>query len=53
MFDLEQLNEQMKITKVEFFLDRGELLGALMKGEALDGLAEESASSCPFLRNTG
>lgn len=43
----------MKIVKVEFFYDRGELLGALMKGGVLDGLAEEAASSCPFLRNTG
>lgn len=53
LFCLIQLDEQEKIVKVEFFLDRGELLGGLTKGASLDGSTEEAASSCPFLKNTG
>ncbi|XAR62446.1 hypothetical protein NMG60_11017200 [Bertholletia excelsa] len=45
-----ELDEQSKIVKVEFFYDRGELLGALMEGSAC---ADELPSSCPFLKNTG
>ena len=41
----------MKIVKIEFFFDRGELLGGLVKGGASS--TEEAVSSCPFLRNTG
>ncbi|KAE8100457.1 hypothetical protein FH972_018353 [Carpinus fangiana] len=48
-----ELDEQEKIVKVEFFLDRGELLGGLTKGASLDGSTEVAASSCPFLKNTG
>ncbi|KAJ0086009.1 hypothetical protein Patl1_08040 [Pistacia atlantica] len=48
-----QMDEEMKIVKVEFFLDRGELLGGLMKGARLDSGNEEVALSCPFLKNTG
>lgn len=49
-----QMNEEMKIVKVEFFYDPGELLGGLVNGKCLDNsLPEEAASSCPFLRNTG
>ncbi|KAH7510877.1 hypothetical protein FEM48_ZijujUnG0075600 [Ziziphus jujuba var. spinosa] len=48
-----QVNEEMKIVKVEFFYDRGELLGGLMKGKVLDSFPEAAASNCPFLRNTG
>ncbi|RVW85047.1 Pathogen-related protein [Vitis vinifera] len=33
-----ELDEHMKIVKVEFFYDRGELLGGLLKGTAMDGL---------------
>ncbi|GKV31031.1 hypothetical protein SLEP1_g39774 [Rubroshorea leprosula] len=46
------VDEDMKILKVEFFLDRGELLGGLMKGAILSGVSEEVTLSCPFLRNT-
>jgi len=48
-----QLDEQEKIVKVEFFFDRGELLGGLTKGASLDRSTEEATSSCPFLMNTG
>ncbi|GLU07050.1 hypothetical protein SLE2022_240280 [Rubroshorea leprosula] len=47
------VDEDMKILKVEFFLDRGELLGGLMKGAILSGGSEEVTLNCPFLRNTG
>ena len=51
---LEQVDEQMKVLKVEFFFDRGELLGGLMKGAKLgSGTDEQETLSCPFLRNTG
>lgn len=43
----------MKIVKVEFFLDRGELLGGLMKLKGDNSCGEEEALSCPFLRSTG
>lgn len=38
--------------KVEFFYDRGELLGGLMKGGPMtnNDAVEEADSSCPFLR---
>ncbi|KAF8411674.1 hypothetical protein HHK36_004232 [Tetracentron sinense] len=49
-----ELDEEMKIVKVEFFYDRGELLGGLLKGAACsDNSADETSSGCPFLRNTG
>lgn len=48
-----QLDEHSKIVRVEFFYDRGELLGGLMKGKAGDDSASEMSSSCPFLKNTG
>lgn len=49
-----QVDEDMKVEKVEFFLDRGELLGSLMKGAYLGGASEEEESlGCPFLKNTG
>uniref|UniRef100_A0A7C9DUZ0 Pathogen-related protein n=1 Tax=Opuntia streptacantha TaxID=393608 RepID=A0A7C9DUZ0_OPUST len=49
-----EVDEQMKIIKVEFFYDRGELLSALMKGAKLDSSAsEELLMSCPVLRNAG
>ncbi|XP_058089728.1 pathogen-related protein-like [Magnolia sinica] len=41
-----QVDEMMKVVKVEFFYDRGELLGALLKGAN----SESSGTlSCPFL----
>ncbi|KAF8026492.1 hypothetical protein BT93_F3083 [Corymbia citriodora subsp. variegata] len=48
-----QLDDKEKIVEVEFFYDRGELLGGLMKGGPItnDNAVEEAASSCPFLRN--
>ncbi|XVE60177.1 hypothetical protein DITRI_Ditri05aG0107100 [Diplodiscus trichospermus] len=48
-----EVDEEMKIGKVEFFYDRGELLGGLLKGATMDSSALEAASSCPVLRNTG
>ncbi|MBA0612700.1 hypothetical protein Godav_013276 [Gossypium davidsonii] len=48
-----QVDEGMKIGRVEFFYERGELLGGLLKGAAIDSPAMEAASSCPILRNTG
>ncbi|GER47858.1 pathogenesis-related family protein [Striga asiatica] len=53
-----EVDENSKIVKVEFFYDRGELLGALVKGPTSDREVkttndELSSSSCPFLRNTG
>ncbi|GMY29401.1 pathogen-related protein-like [Fagus crenata] len=48
-----ELDEQMRVVKVEFFYDPGQLLGGLLKGASLDGSAEEQGLSCPVLRNTG
>ncbi|GFY85621.1 pathogenesis-related family protein [Actinidia rufa] len=50
-----ELDEHSKIVKVEFFYDRGELLGGLLKGATSDVSKTEipSTSSCPFLKNTG
>lgn len=50
---MKQLNEEMKIVKVELFYDRGELLGGLLKGANIDSSAEMGASACPVLGNTG
>lgn len=46
-----EVNEEMKIEKVEIFLDRGELLGGLIKGG--EASAATSSSSCPFIAGTG
>lgn len=48
-----QLDENLKIVKVEFFFDRGELLSGLMKGARLTAAegsisVGEGSSSCPF-----
>jgi hypothetical protein len=48
-----QVDEEMRVVKVEFFYDPGQLLGGLLKGVSLDGSAEEAATSCPVLRKTG
>lgn len=48
-----EVNEEMKVVKVEFFYDRGELLGALIKGAKIDASVEEATSRCPVLRSTG
>ncbi|XP_048332058.2 pathogen-related protein [Ziziphus jujuba] len=50
-----ELDENNKMVKVEFFFDRGELLGGLVKGATtgLDEAAAGAASSCPVLKNTG
>lgn len=50
---LKQLDEQEKIIKIEFFFDRGELLGGLLRGASLDSSTEAAVSTCPILRNTG
>ncbi|KAI4389183.1 hypothetical protein MLD38_001437 [Melastoma candidum] len=42
------VDEEMKIEKVELFLDRGELLGGLLKGGEETAMAA-SSSSCPFI----
>lgn len=46
-----ELNEEMKIVKVEFFYDRGELLAGLMKGVSSGESTSGLSSSCPFLNN--
>lgn len=47
-----QLDEQLKIVKVEFFFDRGELLTGLIKGAGAtagsDSITGGGSSSCPF-----
>ncbi|XP_057952748.1 pathogen-related protein-like [Malania oleifera] len=48
-----QVDEDMKVVKVEFFFDRGELLGGLAKAAGSGGAVDDLPSSCPFLRNTG
>ncbi|KAA3457741.1 Pathogen-related [Gossypium australe] len=48
-----EVHDEMKILKVEFFFDRGELLGGLMKGDKLASRTDQATLSCPFLRNTG
>ncbi|KAL2503676.1 pathogenesis-related family protein [Abeliophyllum distichum] len=48
-----ELDEQLKIVKVEFFYDRGELLGGLMKGNPSEISAVDTSSTCPFLKSTG
>ncbi|XVF64390.1 hypothetical protein PTKIN_Ptkin09bG0165600 [Pterospermum kingtungense] len=47
-----EVDENMKILKIEFFMDRGELLGGLMKGPKLGSGTEHVALTCPFLKNT-
>jgi hypothetical protein len=47
------VDEEMRIVKVEFFYDPGQLLGGLLKGVSLDGFAEKAATTCPVLRKTG
>ncbi|KAL7155728.1 hypothetical protein ABFS83_03G096100 [Erythranthe nasuta] len=53
-----EVDENSKVVKVEFFYDRGELLGGLVKGAALSDdvvtTNKDVSSSCPFLSsNTG
>ncbi|XP_050215300.1 pathogen-related protein [Mercurialis annua] len=50
-----QVDENMKIVKVEFFMNGGELVGGLMKGGGSDdgSTGTDSASTCPFLQGTG
>ncbi|KAM3711560.1 hypothetical protein ACB098_01G118800 [Castanea mollissima] len=48
-----ELDEQEKIITIEFFFDRGELLGGLLRGASLDSSTEAAVSTCPILRNTG
>lgn len=45
----------MEIVKVEFFYNRGEILGGLLKCTKIDSSAsaEEASSDCLVLRNTG
>nr|QOJ53932.1 pathogenesis-related protein [Panax notoginseng] len=47
------LDEDSKIVKVEFFYDRGELLGGLMKGGTTDNSTSEMSTGCPVLKSTG
>ncbi|KAM6559894.1 hypothetical protein CsatA_029133 [Cannabis sativa] len=48
-----QMSENNKLAKVEFFYDRGELLGQLVKGEKVEAKDGEIASTCPIMRSTG
>ncbi|KAJ0087466.1 hypothetical protein Patl1_08038 [Pistacia atlantica] len=50
-----EVNEEMKIVKVEFFYDRGELLAGLLKGAKIHGSAKEATAtlSCPVLSHIG
>ncbi|GMP46518.1 hypothetical protein CsSME_00014637 [Camellia sinensis var. sinensis] len=53
---IEYFHPKSKVVKVEFFYDRGELLGGLVKGGhggASDTSTNEMLSSCPFMKNTG
>ncbi|KAK4788243.1 hypothetical protein SAY86_019562 [Trapa natans] len=43
-----EVDKDMRIVKIDYFYDRGELLGGLIKGSA-----SPSSVSCPLLRNTG
>ncbi|KAF4359890.1 hypothetical protein G4B88_000883 [Cannabis sativa] len=47
------MSENNKLAKVEFFYDRGELLGQLVKGEKVEAKDGEIASTCPIMRSTG
>ncbi|KAF6159034.1 hypothetical protein GIB67_028750 [Kingdonia uniflora] len=49
-----QVDDAMKVEKVELFYDPGELLGPLLKGPKLDGSDASTTSSpggCPFIPN--
>ncbi|XP_062099755.1 pathogen-related protein-like [Humulus lupulus] len=48
-----EMNENNKLSKIEFFYDRGELLGKLVKGEKVEAKDGEVASTCPIMRSTG
>ncbi|KAK6938301.1 hypothetical protein RJ641_031809 [Dillenia turbinata] len=48
-----EIDENKKIVRVEFFYDRGELLGNLLKGAKMEAAAGEISPGCPFLKNTG
>ncbi|XP_074312485.1 pathogen-related protein-like [Silene latifolia] len=50
-----EVDEQMRVIKVEFFYDSGELLGALMKGgkSASGSSVDMQQTGCPFLGNAG
>lgn len=45
----------MKVEKVEFFMDRGELLGGLLRGEKRNNSngSEVETLRCPVMRGTG
>lgn len=48
IFELEK--ESNKIVKAEFFFDRGELLGPLVKGEKNGDSTNAMALACPFMK---
>ncbi|KNA04899.1 hypothetical protein SOVF_195400 [Spinacia oleracea] len=50
-FAIFEVDEQMRIIKVEYFFDRGELLAPLIKGSKLQS-AGELQVGCPVLGNT-
>lgn len=52
---VQQVDEAMKVVKVEMFYDRGELIAGLMKGlpSSSGNSVGEAPLSCPLLRNTG
>ncbi|OAY23625.2 pathogen-related protein [Manihot esculenta] len=46
-----EVDEDMKIGKVELFFNGGELLGGLMRGGTMDDSTADAASSCPLLKS--
>ncbi|CAO2829568.1 unnamed protein product [Amaranthus hypochondriacus] len=48
-----EVDERMRITKVEYFYDHGEFLGALIKGSKNGNSSGDVHLGCPVLRNTG
>ncbi|KAJ8618866.1 hypothetical protein MRB53_015052 [Persea americana] len=49
-----KLDESMKVEKVEFFYDHGQLIGRLLKGPLLDDASQSSGTSaigCPFMNS--
>lgn len=51
-FAIFEVDNQMRITKVEYFFDRGELLSPLIKGSKLGSSSDDMKVGCPVLRNT-
>ncbi|KAF8404388.1 hypothetical protein HHK36_009271 [Tetracentron sinense] len=54
MVEFYGVDESMRVEKVEFFYDPGELIGSLIKGPSIDGSEGSATSSlgCPFLNKS-